>query len=180
MDGCSIIAAANVSVPKREVLRRVLQDNGYSGSIGLDLLYDNYGNAVTCSRTPVIAFYGIHIGVNYNLMSNRKLMWNHFVKRYPMNAGFRQQKAAEYDRFQNLRKQLGINVEIDVVGCIGYGDSKDEPVNMVLNPPAMWWLGICDRGWVRIDLHFFLLELYDSLPRLLREDGGVELTSDVW
>ncbi len=174
MENCSIVAKASIQVPSQPIIIRVLQDNGYSGSVGVEFLYENYGCVIATGGSPKIAFCGLHFGARPTLTSAFKLKWKH--RRCAMNAGFfRRKDMIEYDRFQSLKKKLGEKIAVDVIGCIGHKDLCNDLDKAALRPPAEWWLGISEQGWLSIDLNFFLLDIYQSLSDLLCEKNGVEL-----
>lgn len=175
-----IIANANVSVPDQKLLASVLRANGYDGSVGCKFLFENYGNVVSNGSSEVLAFFGIHVGPRCTLMSRRRLQWNHYIRRIPMSAGFFQRKGmVEYNRLQNLKGQLGSHEELDIVGCISNCSNRILGLNRVaFAPPAWWWLGMCERGWLAIDMDYYLLDIYDSLSDLLNEQGGIEVIAE--
>lgn len=171
-----MVARAGVKIPDQKLLQQVLRENGYDGKIGIPLLYKNYGKVVSCEGSPVLAFFGVHIGKQNQLMSARSLWWKHFFLRRSMNAGFFGcMEMPEFYGLEKLRNLLGTNTEIDVVGCTSNPSMQENLSQLALRPSPFWWLGIWEGGWLHINLDFYSLETYQSLSDLLHERNRVEI-----
>ena len=177
-----MIAKADLTVPTEFVLIRVLQDNGYNGLIGLNFLLANYGAIMSTPMCPELLFFcGVYVGRKgkVKLASNFVLKWHHYVRREPIWAGFfRHRELPEFERFQDLKFKLG--AEVGLVGCLGHRDMCDRNLGRAaMKPPATWWIGVCRKGWLLIDLDFYLLDIYESLTDLLCERNGIELIAEI-
>lgn len=171
-----IIADSGIHVSDKTLLSRVLRENGYARSVGVDLLANEYGKVITVEGAIRHAFIGIHIGRECNLMSAVCLRWKNDFLLHRMNACFLGGDGSwEYSLRVAVKKSLGKQTQIDVVGCVCTVETGDEVERMVWRPPALGWLGICQNGWLNIDPSFYQLELYPSLPDLLRRNSGVEI-----
>ena len=179
LQNCAEVAQANIRTPNESLIQRVLRDNGFSGSAGLDFLRQAYGKVFSNVDSELLFFCGIHVGREVNLMSSCKLRWNHCVMREPMSAGFFQrEEIIEHSRFLSLTSKLGRGIEVDVIGCIASKNMCGVIQKAVWSPPAIWWIGVCERGWLAIDLSYFLLVVYESLSALLCDQNGIELIAE--
>lgn len=175
-DECQIIADSGIHVSDKALLSRVLRENGYAGSVGVDLLSNYYGKVVAVEEATWHAFFGIHIGRERNLMSRVCLRWKNDYLLSRINACFLGGSGSwEYSLRVAIARKLGKQTQIDVVGCVCSVEACDEIDRVVRRPPALWWLGICQSGWLTIDLDFYQVVLYTSLPDLLRVNVGVEI-----
>lgn len=174
---CSVIAESEISVPDALLLARVLQDNGYSGHIGIPILHEYYGKGVSAGTPDLLAFFGVYYGKQNRLLSNVCLKWHHCVLRRAMNAGFLDCEAPD-PLFRILSQKLGAEIDIDVIGCISATSAGSDLTKASRTPPQDWLLGVCQRGWLMIDIDFFLLFLYESLSDLLQQKSGIEIVSN--
>lgn len=175
---CSVIEKVVVDVPDQSLLSRVLRDNGYSGTVGIEILHKYYGSVVSIEASTLFAFFGLHYGRRNCLLSKFWLKYYHFLLRRPMNAGFFGcQTESDYPGLQILWQKLGSQIEIDIVGCMSIIPNHGTLSEAARSPNEILWIGVCQKGWLGIDPYFYLLNVYQSLSDLLQEKSGVEIVS---
>lgn len=172
---CTIEAKAEIQVPDRELMSKVLQHHGYSGKIGIELLHEYYGTAVGCPESVFVAYFGLHYDSPRKLVSRRCLVWKHFFRKEEMHGGDLP-KVADHTNYSTFQR-LGPRTEVDLIGSIGYRSLQPKLTSeTLLCPDAEDYMGLCDLGWLRIDaVDFSYLRLYASLEDLLWDKASTEI-----